>query len=220
MPMQDRQRQEGLRIAGVSQQQIEEAIGSFPLDQGSIRALGLSRDDAEAVRDEVRQVAADAAIIAAKYNAIARRTNRNITAEVSEDEIAADRAHLEELLADEYRFLNPFGNIEGKRRTIDVILNGRILYSGYGSGGFESMEESLQVHGDTAILVSSFRMGGSGEARKVRTGEVYEQDLAGTYRTTHTYVRRDGRWQYATSQMTAIPEEREFVFVADEEADY
>jgi hypothetical protein len=217
MPMQDSQRREYLGVAGMSQEQIDQAVGSFPIHEPSVQARGLSGDDAAGVRAAVRQVATDAAIIAAKYNTIARRTERNITQEVGDEEVARDRAVLEELLAEEYTFLNPFGNIEGRTRTIEVILNGRILYSGYGSGAFEAIDETLQIHGDTAVLISSFRMGGSGQARRLRDNEVYEQRLDGMYRTTHTFIRRDGRWQYATSQMTLVPEEREFVFVADEE---
>lgn len=59
-------------------------------------------------------------------------------------------------------------------------------------------------------------MSGHGEARKTATGEIYEQDLAGTYRTTHTFVHREERRQYTASQMTKIPEDQDFDFVADE----
>jgi hypothetical protein len=206
--------------SGLTDEQLEQTIGTFPINQESTRQRSMAAPQAEAARNGVREAAAETARIAAKYNAIAKRTNRNIRAEVQEDELAADRARLEALIGDEYQFMNPFGNIEGKRRTIDVILNGRILYESYGRGGFETTEESLQVHGDTAVLISAFKMRGSGEARRTDTGEVYEHDLAGTYRTSHTYVRRGGRWQVTASQMTQVPEQADFAFVADEEADY
>jgi hypothetical protein len=217
MPMAVEQRRRIQEQAGLTDEQVEQAIGTFAVDEESARASGLTREQSEAVRQEVRQLGADAALIAAKYNNIARRTARNPLRELSQEEINADRAHLESLLADEYKFVNPFGNIEDKNRTIDVILNGRILYRSYGGEGFQATEGSLRVHGDTAVLISAFKMRGQGEARRTRTGEIYEQNLDGTYRTTHTFVRRDGRWQYTASQMTTVPEERDFVFVADEE---
>ncbi len=206
--------------SGLTNEQLEQSIGTFPIDEESTRQSAVSAEQAEEARAGVREAAAEAARIAAKYNAIAKRTSRDVTAEVSADELAADRTRLEALIGDEYRFMNPFGNIEGKRRTIDVILGGRIIYESYGRGGFETTEESLQIHGDTAVLISAFRMRGSGEARKIDTGEVYEHDLAGTYRTSHTYVRRGGQWQVIASQMTQVPERADFVFVADEEGDY
>jgi hypothetical protein len=231
--------------AGVTDEQLEQSIGTFAVDEDIARSSHLTTEQREAIRQEIRQLGADAALIAAKYNAIARRTARNPLREISQEEIDVDRAHLESMLADEYKFINPFGNIEDKSRTIDVILNGRILYSSYGAEptsvsepaprrwpiwlrwlqrpdrargpGFQATEGSLRIHGDVAVLISAFRMRGQGEARRIRTGEIYEQNLDGTYRTKHTYVHRDGRWQYASSQMTAVPEQRDFVFVADDE---
>jgi hypothetical protein len=217
MPMSAEQRRSIQEQAGLTNEQVEQAVGSFAVHEESAQIAGLTRDESETVRREIRQVATDAALIAAKYNNIARRTDRNPLKETSTDEISADRAHLESLLADEYKFINPFGNIEDKTRTIDVILNGRILYSSYGGEGFRATEGSLRIHGDTAVLISAFKMRGQGEARRTKTGEVYEQNLDGTYRTTHHFARRDGNWQYTASQMTTIPEEREFVFLADEE---
>src|SRR5262249_45002164 len=217
MPISDQQRRRIQEQAGLTDAQVEEAIGTFSVHEESARASGLSREDSEAVRREVRQVGADAALIAAKHNKIAQRTARNPLSEVSQQEIDAERAHLESILADQNNFINTLGNIAGQKPTMAALLNGSILYNPYGGGGLEATEGSLQIHGDTAVLISAFRMRGQGQARRTRSGEIYEQNLDGTYRTTHTFVRRDGRWQYTASQMTQIPEEMDFVFVADEE---
>lgn len=217
MPISPAQRLRLQEQAGLTENQIDQVIGTFSIHAESAQVSGLSRDQSETVRQEVRQITADAAIIAAKYNKIARRTARNPLREVTQDEINADRAHLESFIADEYRFVNPFGNIEDKNRTIDVILNGRILYESYGGEGFQATEGSLRVYGDTAVLISAFKMRGQGEARMVQTGEIYEQNLDGTYRTIHTFIRRNGNWLFTHSQMTTVPQQRDFVFIADEE---
>ena len=211
MPMQDEQRRAYLQRAGVSQQQIDQTVGDLPIHEGSYRASGLSRAHAEQVRAAVRQVVADASIIAAKYSAIAQGADRDVAKAVGADEIATDRGYLEELFADEYTLHNPFGTAQDKAQVVDAMLKGMISYDGMGSAGFEALGQSLQVHGDTAVAVGDYRMRASSRARNVETGAVYQQDVGGTYRITNTYVHRNDRWQAATSQMTAVPPEQKFV---------
>ena len=214
MPMSSEQRRRIQEQAGLTDEQLEQAVGRFSVHEESVRASALSMEQSEAVRQEVHQVGAEAALIAAKYNNIARRTARNPLREISQAEIDADRAHMESLIADEYQFINPFGKVEDKKSTIDVILNGRILFASYGGDGYQTTEGSLRIYGgDKAVLISAFKMLGHGEARRKSTGEVYEQNLDGAYRQIHTFVRRNGRWQYSASQMTTVPEEREFDFL-------
>ncbi|GAA5179062.1 hypothetical protein GCM10023322_07900 [Rugosimonospora acidiphila] len=215
MPMQDEQRRAYLERAGVTQEQIDQTVGELPIHEGSYQARGLSRDQAHRVREAVRQVVADAAIIAAKYSTIAKRADGDVGREVAADELATDRRHLDELFADEYTLHNPFGQDEGKEHVIDAMLKGMISYDGMGSQGFEASSQSLQVHGDSAVAIGDYRMRATGRAKDAESGEVYQQDLGGTYRITNTYVHRDGRWQAATSQMTAIPAEHKFVLTPD-----
>jgi hypothetical protein len=54
------------------------------------------------------------------------------------------------------------------------------------------------------------RMNSHAQAKQAGTGTVYEQDLAGTYRNTNSFVRRNGRWRVSACQMTLVPPGRQF----------
>jgi hypothetical protein len=212
MPMQDEQRRAYLRRAGVSQQQIEDTVGTMPINEASLLAGGQSRAQGEQVRVAVRQVMTDATIIAAKYDAIA---NDKKGESVPANEIATDRGYLEELFAVEYTLNNPFGGQQNRMRIIDAILQGTIDYDGMGKQGFEALSQSLYVHGDTAITTGDYRMKATGHVKNATTGELASQDLSATYVITNTYVNRDRRWQAAISQMTVVPAKQTFVLTSD-----
>jgi hypothetical protein len=214
MPMTKEHRRTYLQRAGATQQQIDEFVGELPLHEASVRARGLSRPDAERARGGIRQVLADAAIIAGKYSAIAQKDQRGVAA-VQRKEIEEDRRFLDELFADEYTLVTPFGEKQDKAQIIDAMLNGSIQYSGMGSAGFEATNQSLQLHGDTAVATGEYSMRARGRARKIETGEVFHQDLGGNYRITNTYVFRNNRWQATHSQMTRIPSEQTFTLAPD-----
>jgi hypothetical protein len=210
VPMNDEQRRAYLERAGVTQQQIEETVGELPVHQESLQAHGVAPDQADQARASIRQVLADAAIIAAKYSAIARG-GQQAAAPAGPDEVEADRQYLDELFADEYTLMNPFGEEQDKAHIIDAMVKGMIQYDGMGSAGFEALGQSLHVYGDTAVATGDYRMQGSGRAQNTATGEVFQQDLSGTYQITNTYVRRNNRWQAVKSQMTQEPPDRNFV---------
>jgi ketosteroid isomerase-like protein len=211
MPMTNDHRRKSIQQAGATQQQIDEFVGELPLHEGSLRARGLSRPDADRARTGIRQVLADAAIIAGKYSAIAQ----NGGAAVPPDERENDRKFLNELFADEYMLVNPFGEQQDKARIIEAMLNGGIQYGGMGSAGFQATKQTLQVHGDTAVATGDYRLRARGRAKSLDTGEVFQQDLGGTYRITNTYVFRDNRWQAAHSQMTQVPAKQKFTLAPD-----
>lgn len=210
MPMTDERRREYQELTGLTDKELDEAIGNLTLDDRSADGSGLSRQELEQARDGVRQVMGDIIIISAKYNKIARRTDREVATELDQAEIDTDRAFLEELIGDEYKFMNPFGDREGKQRTIDVILNGRILFENYGRGGYESVQDLLQVHGDEAVYINVFRIDAHAQAVNRNNREVYEHDLGGSYRTMNNFIYRDGHWQATACQMTQMPPDRDF----------
>lgn len=207
MALNDDQRREYLRRARVTQQQIEETVGELPVHPGSIQARGISAEDAEVTRSGLRQVLADTGIITAKYDTLARDGE---LAGLDPAEVEADRHHLEELFADEYTLMNPFGEEHHKTHVIDGILKGLISYDGMGQAGFEALGQTLQIHGDTAVSKGDYRMSASATAKHTETGEAFQQSVSGTYRVTHTYVFRDNRWQAAATQMTHVPPEPGF----------
>lgn len=203
MPMTNEHRRNSLQRAGATQQQIDEFVGDLPLHEATLRAGKVSRPDAERARSGIRQVLADVAIISAKYSAVTQDGPGQPNAQP--DEVENDRQFLDELLAEEYTLVNPFGEEQDKAQIIDGVLNGTIQYSGMGRGGFEAKSQSLQVHGDTAVATGEYEMKARGRAKHKDTGEVVHHDLSGSYQITNSYVFRDNRWQAARSQMTQIP---------------
>jgi len=213
MPMHDEQRRAYLQRAGVTAEQISQTVGELPIHEATFRTPGMTRERAEQIRRAIRPVIGDASIIAAKYSAVARGKD---TEAPKPDEVEEDRRHLEELFAPEYTLHNPFGAVEDRRHVIDAMLSGMIDYDGMGRRGFESVKQSLQILGDSAVVVGFYRMSARGRAKNLDTGRVYQQDLSGNYQISNTYVHRDGRWQTLASQMTTVPTDPGFVLTNDE----
>jgi len=216
MPFTGERRQAYKQHTGLTDETIDQAIGSITLDEVSARESGLSDAEIQRARSEIREVLADTLIIGAKYNKAARRTGRKVAQEIAAAEHQADRTLLHEIIADEYQFMNPVGDSAGKETTIDGIMHGRVLFEDFGRGGYETVENSLQIHGGTAVYIHTIRVDSHAQAKKVDTGEVYEHDLSGTYRNTNTFVYRNGRWQISAGQMTHVPDEPKFNLVGHE----
>lgn len=212
MPMQDEQRRAYLERTGVTPQQIDQTVGELPIHEATYRVPHMTTERAEGIRRRIRQVIGDASIIAAKYSAAAKGSGTMPDAE----EIAADRRHLEELFVPEYTLHNPFGAVEDRSHVIEAMLTGMIDYDGMGSRGFEAVRQSLQILGDSAVAAGDYRLSASSRAKNLDTGQVYQQDLGGTYRISNTYVNRDGRWQAITTQMTTVPEHQRFVLTTED----
>jgi hypothetical protein len=220
MSMPHELRRSYMEAARMTDQQIEESIGRVTISAENERVLTASRSSIEAARDGVRQVMVDVTIIQAKYCEIAQRSGRDAREVTAPEELETDRELLNLMIADEYRLTNPFGKAEGKHETINKILSGTIRPEVWGRDGFEALETEVQVLGndpiETVVLYGTFFMRGAGLAN-FRTGESGWRDLTGRYRTTHSFVFRDGRWQETAAQMTAVPEEPEFLFVGEKD---
>jgi hypothetical protein len=218
MAMEQELRRRYMEQAGLTEQQLEESLGLVTVAPAAVRVAGVTNRQVEAARQGVRRLMADVTILQAKYSTIARTADRDAREVTVDTELATDRGHLEMMIADEYRLTNPFGKTEGKAETINKILSGTIRPDNFGRDGFETTETEIQVHGtgriDTVVLCGSLVMRGAGLAA-FRTGEIRWRDLTGTYRTTHSFVLRDGRWQEAAAQMTMVPPEQDFVFVGE-----
>jgi ketosteroid isomerase-like protein len=207
MPMTDEHRRAYLQRAGVTQEQIDETVGELPIHEPTLQELGVARDDAELARGAIRQVRADAALISAKYSAVAQARERGAAA-VDPDELETDRKILHELYADEYTLLNGSGDVVTKAQVIDAMLKGTIRFDGWGRAGFEAVSQSLRVYGDTAVVTGDWRLGARGRAINTETGEVYWQDLRGLRRITSIYGLRANRWKGVHSQMTRVAADR------------
>jgi len=90
---------------------------------------------------------------------------------------------------DNYTFVDPWGNVSGKNHLEELIQSGEGVFAEYKRG-----EHVVRQHGDTVIYVSAVTLSGQ------RDG----QDVSGSYRETHTLVKRDHGWVVLASQMTKI----------------
>jgi hypothetical protein len=219
MALDDNLREEYKKAAKVSDKQVEQAVGQPEVPEAVARRL--RRPAVALAQDGVRQLMADALIISARYNEVNRANKGKDAREiVPGDALNRDRELLGAMIADEYRLTNPFGKSEGKAETINKILSGTIRPEMLGAGGFESPDHELQVHADgdqphTAVSHGRLVMKGRGLAEFKKTGSKRWRKLDGEYRTTHTFVFRDARWQLTASAMTQIPPDLDFVFVGE-----
>jgi len=204
VPFSVEKRAEYLRRANLTEEQLRETTGTFAINAVNARISGASdkaRSDAAAA---VSAVAEECTVISAFYNQLATETDQDARRVAEQSRLDEDRAALEALIADEYRFTDPRGNVGDKAKTIDVILSGKVRKAGFGKAGFLTTKNEVQVHanGESVVSIGEFTMRGTGLARHTRTGEVAQRNRSGTYRTTHTFILRDKRWQLAASQMT------------------
>jgi ketosteroid isomerase-like protein len=103
----------------------------------------------------------------------------------------ADAAAAGECWAEEFVFVNP----EGQRLTrADRLANLRT-----GRTAFESLapvpgQEEIRIYGDVAVHRTLLTIGGrySGQAER------------GQFRALVVWIRRDGRWQQVSNQLTAV----------------
>jgi Domain of unknown function (DUF4440) len=221
MPISKEKRAEYMRRAGLTEQQIKETTGTFTVDTVNARVSDASEKERAAAAVGVQQLTEECTVVSAMYNQMAKQADKDAREVVSQEQVEEDRALLATLFADEYRFTDPRGNVGDKAKTIDAILSGKVRKEGFGKAGFETTRNDFQVHGNgtQAVSTGEFKMRGTGLARHVKTGKTERRSRTGTYRTTHTYIFRDNRWQMAASQMTHVgqerPEDQEWEFIDD-----
>ncbi|MCA1561433.1 MAG: nuclear transport factor 2 family protein [Chloroflexi bacterium] len=221
MPISKTKRADYMRRAGLTEQQLRETTGTFTVDAVSAAKSGAPENVLNAAANGVQAMIQTCGIVSAVYNAAVKDADKDAREVLTESQVAEDRALLQTLFADEYRFTDPRGNVGDKAKTIEVILSGKVRKEGFGKAGFETTRNDFHVHGQgtTAVSIGEFKMKGSGLARNVKTGKTEQRSRTGIYRTTHTYIFRDDRWQLAASQMTRVPgggpDDLEWEFIDD-----
>jgi len=94
------------------------------------------------------------------------------------------------LLDDDYVFTNQDALVRTKAQMMSAYESGSIKY--------ESLKfDDLKVHayGDSAVITG----------RSTSKGQDNGKDISGQYRYTRVYVKRQGKWQLAATQVTRIP---------------
>ena len=102
-----------------------------------------------------------------------------------------DAAAPARILADDFTFTNPFGEVMTKEQRIGEIKPGGIQFDSYTVD-----DVNVRVYGDTAVVTS----------RATLSGKRGDQSLSGQYRGTSVFVKKGGTWQVVAAQSTRIPE--------------
>lgn len=105
--------------------------------------------------------------------------------------VAADRAVLEELLADDLIYTHSNAVIDTKQSYIDGILGGKWAYA-----AAERPVENIDVFGDCARVTGHVRL-------TLRNADGTTRGVNGRF--LNLWLKRDGKWQLAAWQSTPIP---------------
>lgn len=93
------------------------------------------------------------------------------------------------ILADDFTFTNPFGEVMTKEQRIAQIKPGGVQFDSYNVD-----DVSVRVYGDTGVVTN----------RASLTGKRGDQVISGQYRITQVFVKKDGNWQLVAAQSTPI----------------
>jgi ketosteroid isomerase-like protein len=95
------------------------------------------------------------------------------------------------LLGDDYVFTNQDALVRTKAQMVSAYDSGSLKYE-----SIKFDEIKVHAYGDTAVVTG----------RSTQKGKDNGKDLAGQFRYTRVYVKRQGRWQIVATQSTGIPE--------------
>ncbi len=95
------------------------------------------------------------------------------------------------IVGDDYVFTNQDPVVRTKAQVMSAYDSGSLKYE-----SIKFDEIKVHAYGDTAVLTG----------RSTQTGKDNGKDIAGQFRYTRVYVKRQGRWQIVATQSTRIPE--------------
>jgi ketosteroid isomerase-like protein len=104
--------------------------------------------------------------------------------------LAGDATALEKLLTPDYVYTNQDGEMATRADMISGMKSGATKYD-----TFTVEDVKVHAYGDTAVAT------GKGSIKGKENGKAIDQVL----RFTDTWVKRDGRWQCAATQVTSVP---------------
>lgn len=137
------------------------------------------------------------------------RDLRNAMAERHKALLAGDTDVVERLTADECVQTDVSGYVQDKSAWLNeyfrplaaLIKAGKFRWDNY-----EEKDVQTRTLGDTAIVVGSMTLKGTGAKPSGHTWvESPETTIAGTFRFTRVWVKRDGSWKLAALQNALIP---------------
>jgi ketosteroid isomerase-like protein len=104
--------------------------------------------------------------------------------------VRKDRAAIEANMAEDFRQIDSAGNVETKKSFVDDLVSPQLTIDPYVIEEFE-----VRLYGDTALLSGRTQM----------TGRYDGKPFSSHYRYIDVYVKRGGRWQIVSVQISKIP---------------
>ena len=104
--------------------------------------------------------------------------------------VRKDRAAVEANMADDFRGIDGAGTVEHKPAFVDGLMDPKLTIDPYTVEDFD-----VRLFGDTALLSGRTRM----------TGRFDGKPFTSHYRYIDIYVKRGGRWQIVSVQITRLP---------------
>lgn len=105
--------------------------------------------------------------------------------------VRKDRAAIEVNLAEEFRQIDGYGNVEDRKTFVEGLISPDLEIDPYGVEDFE-----VRLYDDVALITGRTRM----------TGRYRDEPFTSHYRFTDTYVREGGIWKVVQVQITKIAE--------------
>src|SRR5262245_48758554 len=103
--------------------------------------------------------------------------------------VNADISKLDKIVGDDLIYISPIGKVQTKAEIVSDLKSGALRVS-----SIEQGEPGVRVYGDAAVVVYLTT------SKFSDNGKEYNNEI----RATSVYVRRDGRWQLVSQQLTRV----------------
>lgn len=120
----------------------------------------------------------------------------NIENELSQVVIRRDEAAFERIVDDSYVFTNPIGEVKNKNET---LVKFRALVDEVQFDYITNFNMRVQLYGDSAVVTGT----------QTQKGFYKDQEIAGQYRFTSVYVRRESVWRCVAQHASSAAPIRE-----------
>lgn len=127
---------------------------------------------------------------AAPSNGVAEQELKKLDWRLGQALLRCDATALLDLIADDYTFTTPLGEVVNKSLTMAGIDSGLVLHS------LDTNSVAVRIYGDTASVCGMATI----------EGRFNKQDIDGLYRYSDVYMRRHGRWQVVATQAVSVEE--------------
>jgi ketosteroid isomerase-like protein len=104
--------------------------------------------------------------------------------------VSNDLEGIGRLVADDWIFIDPNGDIVDRTRFFEVIKSGALTHD-----MMESEDFRVRVYGDSAVVTGLTRT----------KGRFMGQEFSTQERATDVFVKRDDRWQCVLTHLTRLP---------------